>query len=624
MMTQSTLALVVLASCAGASVRRDAQHANPDRSSTRASPTVTRLVADRYTTCLTGDSAHCWGRLFWVRPHQLSRRPIEIGRGMPGLYLLGWQPCVAQNRTVVCPESAEAPAVVTRFLGNGIAPIAAGHTHGWAWARTERRVFRAHYTEPDTEVEVVFGSNTEVVSGAKHACILDGRAGVHCFGDNEYGQCGVSLESEMVHNPTRVGVPAATQIAAGQFHTCALADARMYCWGSMYDPELDFDHREPSPEAWHARLVELEDSVLSIAATQSGACAALANGSVWCVGRVERFSTPTQPVPFRSPAYEVHGLPPAEWDLAAGWEHVCAIRRDEAEVWCWGDNGFGQIGAGLGDASELRQVPGITASSIVSVGERPATCAQTSTETSCWGWGFGDDATRVNVTRPIQDSGGQFVITDDGRVWQWAGADLRSLDQTARALAAGSGRYCLVSVDGRTLTCTHDTTATTRQLPVVATDVFLTNAAECVLSEAGEVSCRHNEQWSVARVNVDSACGSADRLCVVSGGEVQCRDEGEDWRSIEVGTEVVRLRCGQRGRICAVDDVGVVRCERTRGGEVEPLALENASDIAVGDYHQCVLAQNQVLCSSFQPGFDGNVLGRRENVLAPTRVVGLP
>ena len=81
---------------------------------------------------------------------------------------------------------------------------------------------------------------TEIVAGGTHACALLNDKTVYCWGaSNAYGQIGGgSATPDRVLRGTTVGEPlgrqTATQIAAGDYHTCAImnSDNSVKCWGS--------------------------------------------------------------------------------------------------------------------------------------------------------------------------------------------------------------------------------------------------------------------------------------------------------------------------------------------------------------------------------------------------------
>lgn len=70
-----------------------------------------------------------------------------------------------------------------------------------------------------------------LAAGAQHTCGL--AFGItYCWGDNAYGQLGIGGGS-LVPSPAPVSLPAASQLSAGDRHTCAIIGAgTLYCWGS--------------------------------------------------------------------------------------------------------------------------------------------------------------------------------------------------------------------------------------------------------------------------------------------------------------------------------------------------------------------------------------------------------
>ncbi len=82
----------------------------------------------------------------------------------------------------------------------------------------------------------------KVVAGDKHACALDDRGSVWCWGNNERHQLGVEEPSSAT--PMRVdNLPPARDISAAGALTCAVnSDRALHCWGSF----VPFNEREGS------------------------------------------------------------------------------------------------------------------------------------------------------------------------------------------------------------------------------------------------------------------------------------------------------------------------------------------------------------------------------------------
>jgi alpha-tubulin suppressor-like RCC1 family protein len=70
-------------------------------------------------------------------------------------------------------------------------------------------------------------------SGGEHACAVDSRGRVHCWGDDGAGQLGRLAVADRSHGAAVVaGVDDAVSVALGDTHSCALTkDGSVYCWG---------------------------------------------------------------------------------------------------------------------------------------------------------------------------------------------------------------------------------------------------------------------------------------------------------------------------------------------------------------------------------------------------------
>lgn len=121
------------------------------------------------------------------------------------------------------------------YGGNG--QLGQGHSGGVSWGDQANEL-------PSTLPNdiSVGGQVTDVVSGQEHVCGLLTNGTLKCWGGNSYGQLGTG-------NTSSLGAPAATpidldgvsvyQVAAGQFHTCALrANGTARCWGNSNSGQL--------------------------------------------------------------------------------------------------------------------------------------------------------------------------------------------------------------------------------------------------------------------------------------------------------------------------------------------------------------------------------------------------
>lgn len=198
---------------------------------------------------------------------------------------------------------------------------------------------------------------TAVTMGRFHVCaIADGL--VYCWGSNDAGQAGTgSLVPTTVTTPVQVDYSGAlkglavTQIDAGDYYTCALADARAFCWGSnLYgqagDGSADDWVSSPRPVLTSGALKDRKVTTLS--AGNFHACV-LADGSPVCWGNNNGGPLGTGSL---SPAFSrvpVAALPGAMAghsisELVSGYYSTCAVA--DGKPYCWGYSQFGELGKG--------------------------------------------------------------------------------------------------------------------------------------------------------------------------------------------------------------------------------------------------------------------------------------
>jgi alpha-tubulin suppressor-like RCC1 family protein len=224
-----------------------------------------------------------------------------------------------------------------------------------------------------------------VSTGSDHTCALTDQGVAYCWGWGDAGALGnAQLTSSSIPVPV-VTTLRFRALSAGQAHTCGLAeDGTAHCWG--WNP---YFQRGNAVDTATARPVPVSGGHV-FTSLDSGAhhtCALKADGSAWCWG-YNRFgqlgdgstSTPGEPVAVRTGQRFNQ--------ISAGGYHTCGVATNDTgpNVFCWGLNTVGQVGAGT-DAS-ISTIPVPAASPVrlssVSAGS-DHTCGLTNQVLYCWG-----------------------------------------------------------------------------------------------------------------------------------------------------------------------------------------------------------------------------------------------
>ena len=229
---------------------------------------------------------------------------------------------------------------------------------------------------PMSSASLLAGKKISVLSvGRRHSCaVADGVA--YCWGRYFYGALGVDWEKPLTNRgfeeiaplpkPVSVRGPLSgkkvTDISVGEEHTCAIADGAAYCWGQSYEGQLGdgapgFDVISKSPEADGY-------SITPVAVSTQGVLAG------------KKLTA-----------------------ISAGAAHTCAL--GDGVVYCWGQNGSGQLGiprqksAGNSQASsdtfsnlpvEVSTQRVLAGKKVTSISAGAAhTCAIANDAAYCWG-----------------------------------------------------------------------------------------------------------------------------------------------------------------------------------------------------------------------------------------------
>ena len=255
-----------------------------------------------------------------------------------------------------------APVAVSMPAGVTFASLSAGWEHtcaltvagvAYCWGDNYTgQLGNGSFTDSNTPVKINSPAGVTWASlsvGRYHTCALT-RVGVaYCWGDNRLGQLGDGTRLERYNKMVQVKVPNGftfASLSAGYQHTCALTRAgAAYCWGYNGNGLLG-----SGTSALGTQPLEVKRptgvTFASISADAEHTCALTSAGAAYCWGwnREGQLGDNTTTDRITSVAVSMPaGVTFAS--LSTGAQHTCARTRAGA-VYCWGNNGYGQLGDG--------------------------------------------------------------------------------------------------------------------------------------------------------------------------------------------------------------------------------------------------------------------------------------
>lgn len=255
------------------------------------------------------------------------------------------------------------------------------------------------------------------------SCAATEAGGAMCWGVNDYGQVGNGAQTTSGGGIDSSGASdvyglesGVLDVAAGEQHACAAkADGTVWCWGrNNYHQLADgttIARNTPVP------VLGASDAV-AVTAGLSFTCALTSAGAVMCWGRNDSGQLGDGSLEDRDHAVAVVGLDHAVVSISAGERHICAL-LDDGGVKCWGRNFRGQVGDG---STTDRYLPtaiddsGTPYAAISAGGEH--TCGMTTAGAAkCWGYNpYGElgDGTQVQRTAPVSVDGLASGVTAIG------------------------------------------------------------------------------------------------------------------------------------------------------------------------------------------------------------------
>ncbi len=457
-----------------------------------------------------------------------------------------------------------------------------------------------------------------IAAGDSHTCALTQAGAVRCWGLNNRGQLGDGSQVDATTPVQAVGLSSGVvRIDVGLETSCAVTiTGRALCWGNNQTngagsttPDANADG-EFDPVLVPTEVTGLSGGVVAISvsgertsatASVTHGCAVLQYGDVTCWGSNSDGQLGTNvagsvSVPVAVPV----GVRVVA--VSVGAKHSCALTETNGVV-CWGANSFGQLATGSTTSvspGALMTIPGVQTGIVqVSAGKYTTCVVSQSGGLTCWGdniYGIlASTPTRTFVTTPVVP---------------------HSLTSGVAAISLGEFEICAVSTTG-SLRCwganEYGQTGDGYQIRSIS-PVNVHNAFADSNPLTG-VQALGSSQWT--------------NCAVTSSGSVKCwgyNNSGELGDGTQIGSSqpishasltngVSRVE-GRYFSMCALLTNGEVNCwgqnsnsQLGLGDNASTLttrpmltatpstAVTGVTDLAVGQFHSCVVAGGSAMCA---------------------------
>jgi alpha-tubulin suppressor-like RCC1 family protein len=296
----------------------------------------------------------------------------------------------------------------------------------------------------------------DISAGYAHSCAIVGngspgtQGAVWCWGYNATGQLGDASVTSRTNAVQVSGITNATQISAGQSHSCArLADGTAKCWGSGTNYRLGNGGtaNATTPVTVLQAAATTMIGVAGVSAGNAYSCAWKTDGSAYCWGSNTYYQVGDGTTTQRQYAVQPTGMSTGvtkvsasySYDATYAYAHTCAIKS--AQLYCWGYGTDGQVGDGVAASNTIPTLVNLADTDDDTVADDPFTgvtdvsaagyhtCAIADPGQTVYCWGYSADyavthLSTADTLRPVK------VRSPDDSGWQ-TGATSVAASQSA-------------------------------------------------------------------------------------------------------------------------------------------------------------------------------------------------
>jgi alpha-tubulin suppressor-like RCC1 family protein len=227
----------------------------------------------------------------------------------------------------------------------------------------------------------------DLAVGGFHICAKMTDGDLRCWGGNSRGAIGNGVEDRgNVAEPVKVvGLASkAVSVGAGSYYSCALLEpGEVKCWG--VGDKLGVGDAKKS-RATPTKVLGLASDVSKLVVGDDNTCAILESGALKCWGHNGAGQLGDGSKEARASAVSVAGLDAGVAQVTIGYAHQCAVMQDRSAR-CWGANGQGECGNGDTENALVPITPEGMDKGVeqIVVGESHTCALRTSGEVWCWG-----------------------------------------------------------------------------------------------------------------------------------------------------------------------------------------------------------------------------------------------
>ena len=237
-----------------------------------------------------------------------------------------------------------------------------------------------------------------ITAGNQNSCVVYDDQSMSCTGYNYYGVLGVGYQSPSPYYETehvKVNFPEGVKIVkaeSGISSTCAIdTEGILWCWGHNTYGQTGSGSTETYLDSPERVLIDSNETIVDVALGYQYKCALTVSQQIYCWGNnnygqlhfsSSDFSEKTMPTKIDIP----NGINPVS--ISSKQSHTC-ILNDNGATYCWGYNNYGQLGDGTTiNRDKMVQVllPFSDSAVSVKVGNSHSCALLASGDLKCWGY----------------------------------------------------------------------------------------------------------------------------------------------------------------------------------------------------------------------------------------------